>query len=460
MAFSKPHWRRRLATLVGPIDRLWPPAVAGSAEVGEAFAAQARRLTSVHLQISALVVAGLSLLAWPTDALIFTSGSPEAGAVLFWRFALLVVCGGSYAVLRLTSRVSPAAVGMVAYAVIMAASGWLMSRAGGIESPLFYGIYTAPLLTVMLVAGLRVRILATAVLIVAYLAAFFATDPRHLAHPHVGTPLVWLSASAVTAVVVGHVVTVLLRANFYQRRALDRRARELEALGAQLEERVAEQAFALRALATDSARVQEQERLRLSVELHDELGQLLTGLQMELGWLRRRVEADCVAGLVEGVERADRLLVTVNDSVDALVSSLRPLALVDGGLYAALERLAREVETRFGVTCALHRELDEERLDEAGTIGAFRIVQEALTNVGRHAAAKQVDVHVVPAGDRCVVRVVDDGVGFDVGAPPPAGHFGLVGMRDRARILGGELRIQSVVGEGTALEVSFPLLTA
>jgi len=322
-----------------------------------------------------------------------------------------------------------------------------MGRVGGLASPLFYGVYTTPLLTVLLVVGLRARVLATGVVVVAYFLGYFAADPAHLREPGLGTPLVWVAASAATAVTVGHVVTALLRSNFRQRRALER-------LTVGLERRVAGQTAELVGLASNLANVQEQERRRMAREIHDELGQALTALRMELEHLRRG--AGPGTPLAEGFGRAAGLLDSVHDSLDRVLTALRPKVLDTRGLVAALESLAGTLQRVHRLECHLELGIDEERLDPEQTIALYRIAQEALTNAARHSRATRVEVRLEETAAGMRLTVQDDGQGFDPTAVAGGARLGLLGIRERSRLLGGHCTVHSRPGAGTRIQVEFP----
>ena len=205
----------------------------------------------------------------------------------------------------------------------------------------------------------------------------------------------------------------------------------------------------LRELGEHNARSLESERKRVSRELHDEMGQQLAALRMEVSVMRMRANA----AQPLGVEHLDTLLERVDSlvaSVRTLVSQLRPPAL-DGGLMVAIEWLAAELRRGADVQCDL--ELDGAARDlpaEAATM-IFRIVQESFANVRRHARARHVEVSLRPHEGRWVLEVRDDGAGFDSRSSRTG--FGLLGMAERARALGGELSIRSEPGQGTTIRV-------
>jgi PAS domain S-box-containing protein len=216
----------------------------------------------------------------------------------------------------------------------------------------------------------------------------------------------------------------------------------------------------LRALAGRLQSVREEEKARMARDLHDELGQLLTGLKMDLRWLERRLSdlppSDAVNSLIDRVVAASTLADQTVDSVQRIAAELRPGALDRLGLVPALRQELRQFQARAGIAC-------EARLDEATpepppevATALYRICQEALTNVTRHAAATRVVVTLDAEPGGLVLRVEDDGRGFDAAAPGQ-GRLGLVGMTERAALLGGGVEFARRPEGGTAVTVRVPL---
>ncbi len=213
-------------------------------------------------------------------------------------------------------------------------------------------------------------------------------------------------------------------------------------------------------LAARVVRAQEEERRRIARELHDEVGQLLTGAKLS----QEMLAADLPAELAELRERALENVGLIDETMEVvrkLSFDLRPAALDELGLSAALEWHVERYQHQTGLEVTLRQEpLPRELLDhQAMTV--YRIVQEALTNVARHASASEVLVEVTCEGRSLRVQVTDNGCGFDAAAVlrvgPAEGHFGLVGLQERATLLGGKARIESSPGQGTRITVELPL---
>ena len=206
--------------------------------------------------------------------------------------------------------------------------------------------------------------------------------------------------------------------------------------------------------ATEAAAIREQEKSRVARELHDELAQSLTALKMDAIWLRDHLgpESEAVTRKLAG------MLQMLDASVAAtrrIAADLRPLVLDDLGLVPAIEWLAQSFTQRHGVACEL--DLDESlELEEPYATAVFRIVQEALANVAKHAQARTAWVRVAREGREIVLDVRDDGVGFDTTAGRKPQSLGLIGQRERAQLLEGAMHIDSAPGEGTRVVARIP----
>ncbi|HUI25931.1 MAG TPA: sensor histidine kinase [Candidatus Kryptonia bacterium] len=240
---------------------------------------------------------------------------------------------------------------------------------------------------------------------------------------------------------------------------------EVRALNADLERRVAERTEALRAaneqLHALSARlesVREEERTRIAREIHDELGQMLTALKIDIDMLPQRLAGSDVAhGLWRKLSAMSDLTDTMIHSVQRISAELRPSVLDDLGLKEAIAWQAREFEHRCAVSCSFTCELGGAALAPALSTALFRIVQETLTNVARHAEATQVSIALCSDGADVVLDVSDDGRGVSDGELRSPKSLGLLGMRERARLLGGDVDIRGVAGGGTTVRVRIPL---
>lgn len=209
----------------------------------------------------------------------------------------------------------------------------------------------------------------------------------------------------------------------------------------------------LRGLTAQRERAREEERKYIAREVHDELGQILTGLKLNISVLKHKF-ADGLPPLREHLQETSMLTDRALEVARNVASALRPAAL-DMGIVSALEWLTGRYGANTGLCCEVHIEDDELQLEESQAIALFRIVQESLTNVARYAKADKVLVTLHKEAADYVLTVRDNGVGFDPAAVKN-NSFGLVGMRERALMLGGTVTINSAVGCGTEIIVRLP----
>jgi PAS domain S-box-containing protein len=200
--------------------------------------------------------------------------------------------------------------------------------------------------------------------------------------------------------------------------------------------------------------IREEERKRIAMEIHDELGQLLTALKMDVSLLKMRLAHD-----PEAAKKADDMRELVEGTiwmVRNVASHLRPAAL-NFGIVSALEWLVQDFNRRNRIGCELRIAGGEPVLSDAHATAVFRIVQASLTNVARHADATRVDVMLASTAAKLELHVRDDGRGFDQQAVRRDYSYGLLGMNERARLIGGSLSIDSTPGGGTTVSIHIPL---
>jgi signal transduction histidine kinase len=213
----------------------------------------------------------------------------------------------------------------------------------------------------------------------------------------------------------------------------------------------------LRNLSAHLESVREEERTRLAREIHDELGQTMTALKMDLSWLNRRLEQQHEA-LHAKTHSMETLIDATIRTVQRLSSELRPGLLDDLGLAAAIEWQAEEFQKRAGIACDVRLDLGEITLSRDHTTAIFRIYQETLTNVIRHARATRVSVLLQAQDNQMVLEVKDNGRGITEEETRGAKAFGLIGMRERVIALKGQLVINGRPGQGTTVTVTVPLI--
>ena len=211
----------------------------------------------------------------------------------------------------------------------------------------------------------------------------------------------------------------------------------------------------LRNLAERLQTVREEERTRIARELHDELGQALTGLKMDLAWIKTRMprtQGELTERLQLVIGRVDGTV----DQVRRIATELRPGVLDLLGLVAAVEWQAQEFGDRTGVVTDLQVHSDQTPIEDDRATTVFRILQEALTNVARHAGATRVRIGFSQTHEAIRLEVIDDGRGISAEEMADPNSLGLVGIRERAIACGGDLEIQGLPGHGTTLRVRIP----
>lgn len=242
------------------------------------------------------------------------------------------------------------------------------------------------------------------------------------------------------------------------------------------EERLKQSYTQLRELASHLQFVREEERTHIAREIHDDLGQTLTGLKMDLAWLEYRLSklSDVVpSSLVNKIPSMSHLVDETIQSVRRIATELRPSVLDDLGLVAAIEWQTQEFQARTGIRCVLTPCLELEDIDvpQSHATAVFRIFQETLTNVARHANATKIHIRlkkdviaaehpdrIIRPQDALLLEVEDNGTGITEQALSDSKSLGLLGMRERALLLGGEVTIKGIKGKGTIVTVRVPLV--
>jgi PAS domain S-box-containing protein len=212
----------------------------------------------------------------------------------------------------------------------------------------------------------------------------------------------------------------------------------------------------LRELSAAAHTVREQEQRRIAREIHDELGQSLTALKMDVAWMLGNLSAGApsLSDKLGGMQRQLDATVAATRRISA---DLRPLMLDDLGLVPATEWLAQNFSERTGISCTLEIHPQDLVLADPHASALYRILQESLTNVARHAKARRVEIALEQTDGSLKLTVRDDGLGFDPAESRTVKTYGLLGLRERTVLLGGETHIASEPGRGTTIEVRLPL---
>ncbi len=213
----------------------------------------------------------------------------------------------------------------------------------------------------------------------------------------------------------------------------------------------------LRALSVRLQTAREEQSIRIAREIHDELGSALTGLKMDMSWLARRLSGQSPDGVHQKFQSALQLIDETVSKVRNISTQLRPSVLDDLGLAAAIEWQAREFQKRTEIECRIVSLQEDITLSAEKSTAVFRIFQEILTNVTRHAQASRVEVCMEEHGGDLILKVSDNGVGIKENEIGEAKSLGLLGMRERAMVFGGEVKVVGADGRGTTVTVRIPL---
>lgn len=235
-----------------------------------------------------------------------------------------------------------------------------------------------------------------------------------------------------------------------------RRWQQLVLSGEQSARALIESEAHLRRLSESLLRVREEDRRHFARELHDELGQNLIALRIDINALASDL-GTANERISMRLAMMDSVLDHTVDSVRRICEDLRPGMLDDLGLEAALASYVRRFSQQHGIPCDLALTCDDFGLDEPMSTAIFRIVQESLTNIARHAEASYVEIKLEARDEHLQLLVADDGRGMPSEADPARKTFGIVGIRERVKLLGGNVSISSVTGRGTRVAVTVPI---
>ena len=227
--------------------------------------------------------------------------------------------------------------------------------------------------------------------------------------------------------------------------------------GKRKEERIRESRELLRRLLGRLQSLVEEEKMRISREIHDQMGQALTALKLDLSLVRKRMDSEGHSKQSAKLYEIERSVNRIIGTVRKFSTELRPGILDELGVIAAIEWMAKDFQKRTGIACKVTIRAVDAISDTIRATAIFRIVQEALTNVIRHAAASLVNVSLEKKGDTLILEVRDNGIGIAEGRIFGSKSLGLLGIRERVLMLGGETVIRGKPGEGTLLRVILPM---
>lgn len=224
----------------------------------------------------------------------------------------------------------------------------------------------------------------------------------------------------------------------------------------EVEEKLESSRDQVRALAASLQSIREDERALIARELHDELGQTLTGLELGLSWLARKATPK-QGPFQKKIGSLSVLVTTIMQSVRRIAEELRPGALDELGLVKTLKSEARAFKEHTGIPCRFETNMGRAAFDRAGSVAVFRIAQAALTNIARHAHASRASMSLVKRTPHLILMVSDNGKGIARKRVSSAHSLGIIGMRERALMLDGTLTLSGSKGKGTTLRVRVPL---
>jgi signal transduction histidine kinase len=415
------------------------------------FDLHARKMTARHVRVMAYCVSAGALLFWPFDFLLYDAETRAVMAEL--RLGPLVVCITYVAVLRFIGEGHRAVKPLIALADVALLVG-LARPLARLDPTLFMAGISLPLATIPLTVPPLERVFFTLLVAVAYATTYFSCVPE-VDTAMLGDATGLLAFTSILSLAFGHVYYSTLRNMFHQRVALHESERALALSNRDLADRVAARTTELRRLASHLENAREEERRYLAREIHDETGQLLTAL---------RIELDIALGVVsdpetrDSLERMTRIVEQTLDAMRALVAELRPRVLDDLGLGAAVEWLVQSFGERTHVAWSFRVEPPDLTAEATTSTAIYRVLQESLTNAVRHGHAAHVSVSLVHEADEIVLEVLDDGVGFDPDAASDG--TGVIGMRERAQALAGRFSLARREEGGTRLLLTLPYLPA
>jgi len=217
----------------------------------------------------------------------------------------------------------------------------------------------------------------------------------------------------------------------------------------------------LRRLAAHLVSIREEEQARIAREIHDQIGQPLTALQLDLAWIRRRLSRGPAPAASQEVRARllamSRLVDDTMGTMRRIVTDLRPAVLDHLGLADAIAWQARDFESRTGIRCEVRSTVRDQRFDPAASTAVLRILQEALTNAARHSVATRVDVRLSARSGVLRLEVEDNGSGIAAAAVTSHRSMGLIGMQERALQHRGELEVSGRAGRGTTVRLRLPV---
>lgn len=424
----------------------------GSPAEEASFAEYRKAVTKVWWPMFGFAMAAAALIWWPTDPIVYPDDPVlrETFGQFRWRVAAVAV---AFAVTLprlplVARRPEPFAIG--AGMALLGLTGWWLGAIGRGDPAWLYYVFLAPFLSMLLLLPLGARAVATALFAASALGGWVAHPGTSFAAPGAAAGASFLVFCCGVAVFFGHALFGLVRRSYHLERRVSAQRGRLAELAGRLEARVAEQTRSLRELHSRAQDVRARQRHEMARDLHDDLGQELTSLRLLVG-IARQFELDGSA--LDLLGELDGQVGRVQESLRGILVSLRPQLLDDQGVVEALRFLAQDMERRSGLAISLETDDVPEPLPPSVSVTLYRIAQEALTNVVRHARASTVRVRLAGTGQAVELEVADDGVG--IAADRVGKGLGTLSIRERAESEGGSASWS--VDDGTRVRVRIPL---
>jgi signal transduction histidine kinase len=420
-----------------------------------AFTKHRKALSIKMLLVLSICAIVLLIAAWPTDFWLFKENAQVLRLLAFWRINIIVACFLMVIGFKKISylKENPELLGAVIFLYLFCISGFVAGEGGGIESPFFYGIYTAAIINIVIVSGLSFRVLSTTAYIVAYLACFALLHREHLDHPQIVTPIVWLFFSIIIYSIAGHVMFLLIRKNFIQRMILDERARELEELNC-----IKNDFFA-----------------NISHELRTPLTVIIGGLRSVQPVIKDEKLSDLLTGSISNASR-----------LTSLIDDLLQLARFDSGRSATqkidvnLLKLIEQVAANFKSDNwdrikVLHSDSPEKYMVAVDPRQITTAIYNLIGNAIKYSDPEtgQVHINITPRENEITIEVKDNGIGIPVDRQEKifdrfyrveansynsrqGSGIGLALVREIVVNHGGRIEVESKIGEGAIFRIELP----
>lgn len=430
---------------------LWNVSLSVEQEIEEAFDARCERKFVDHSTSLVLLLFVFTLVWWALDPLVLGHIPAALKVSASWRVLVLTLSGVYLACTRLPLMQPWLKLVFSLFVMVGCVGvGYSLNQLGNPGFPFIYLVALIPFGGITLPLSLQSRTMLSVVAMIGVAVGYWGPSVAYRGHPLVALWWSTMASSVALSVWLGHLLHLLARENFLQ-------ASQLASYGKGLEDRVQERTAELQQLLTQLERAREDERTRIARELHDDLGQEIAALGYSLRFTRERHNRD-PQSIAPNLGELDGLVQRITKLTRDIVSELRPPLLDDLGLGPAAEWLVRRMQERYGFECALSVQGELQELPADVATAGFRILQESLTNIAKHAQASKVTISVEIRGNSLDLTVLDDGIGLAAArAKVNTRGVGLLGMRERASGAGGSCVIREVPSGGTEVRCILPL---